>query len=610
MSRMFHVSSSIAMRLLGKFVFSMIKEIEDCFARQTIRTSHIQSSGPTNSELSNLINGNCDTFCFVRGYVKRDGGSMQVPEVQWTGARLIAVLSLLGQQQQFHAFAFASQRGGPFFASPLVDPLQPLPNPLQPLPNPLQPRDPLSSFRHAMPGNCQSRKDEYSNNGIRMFDAIIGLKLDKAAEDMSQFGLSASNSWGYGSTAGYAGYLPGPLSSCAAQAAFVIDIVAFRNQRRSMKLASSCSPITLNRIERKSTKFGNASSQGSFRPCDGVDFARGFSSSSLLQSVEFRGILIRVERIFGGLSRQIRRFLFSIEKKKKKKKKKKMVPDSTTPGQSDPLDPLSSLMSATPSQRYQDYVSPRSLSTDSSTTESPVHEEQGFGQNYGNYFPTPGVLPSILYSQLYGNQFQNSESPEQRAVADSCSVRQEEVRPDNNEEKWSFEKFLLIKKIGFQVLEEAVLYRLLRELPYHGGGDYFLKGWREERGPEPEVDESTATLFQNPSSHRLLGGPHPPWFAIPAPSATPFGCSLTAGARDPPAAAATATLGFYNRSIIAPRCRTDAINDQSIRRKNQNGSSGHKYRSFLTGGRAILVGWWWCWQRKQPSPRGEATPDV
>ncbi|XP_048267745.1 protein lozenge isoform X5 [Bombus terrestris] len=174
------------------------------------------------------------------------------------------LLSLLGQQQQFHAFAFASQRGGPFFASPLVDPLQPLPNPLQPLPNPLQPRDPLSSFRHAMPANCQ------------------------------------------------------------------------------------------------------------------------------------------------------------------------MVPDSTTTGQSDPLDPLSSLMSGTPSQRYQDYVSPRSLSTDSSTTESPVHEEQGFGQNYGNYFPTPGVLPSILYSQLYGNQFQNSESPEQRAVADSCSVRQEEVRSDNN----------------------------------------------------------------------------------------------------------------------------------------------------------------------------------
>lgn len=37
---------------------------------------------------------------------------------------------------------------------------------------------------------------------------------------MSQFGLTATNSWGYGSAAGYAGYLPGPLSSCAAQAPF------------------------------------------------------------------------------------------------------------------------------------------------------------------------------------------------------------------------------------------------------------------------------------------------------------------------------------------------------------------------------------------------------
>jgi hypothetical protein len=80
----------------------------------------------------------------------------KVPEVRRAGARLIAVLPFLGQQQPFHAFAFASQRGSPFFASPLVDPLQPLPNPLQPLTNPLQPRDPLSSFRHAMPGNCQS----------------------------------------------------------------------------------------------------------------------------------------------------------------------------------------------------------------------------------------------------------------------------------------------------------------------------------------------------------------------------------------------------------------------------------------------------------------------
>ena len=41
--------------------------------------------------------------------------------------------------------------------------------------------------------------------------------------------------------------------------------------------------------------------------------------------------------------------------------------------------------------------------------------------------------------------------------------------------------FLLIRKIGFQVLE-AVLYRLLCELPYHGGGDYFLKGGEKKEG--------------------------------------------------------------------------------------------------------------------------------
>ena len=90
-------------------------------------------------------------------------------------------------------------------------------------------------------------------------------------------------------------------------------------------------------------------------------------------------------------------------------------------------------MSNATSQRYQDYVSTRSLSTDSSATESPVHEEQVFTQNCGNYFPTPSVFPTILYSQLYNNQFQNSDHNEhQRVIADSCSVRQEEVRADNN----------------------------------------------------------------------------------------------------------------------------------------------------------------------------------
>ncbi|XP_053973875.1 runt-related transcription factor 1-like isoform X2 [Hylaeus volcanicus] len=266
------------------------------------------------------------------------------------------------QQQQFHPYAFASHRGGPFFASPLVDPLQPLPNPLQPLPNPLQPRDPLSSFRHAMPGNCQN---------------------------MSQFGLTASNSWGYGSTAGYAGYLPGPLSSCATQASFPPPLPPPPPPPPpSSSLASFAGTASMNTPTAPDSTAGTT-------------VASDTGTGTTAQQDAFSAV-------------------------------SSLVPDSTTTSPTDPLDPLSSLLSGTPSQRYQDYVSPKSLSTDSSTTESPVHEEQAFGQNYGNYFPTPGVLPSILYSQLYGNQFQNSESPEQRAVADSCSVRQEEVRPYNN----------------------------------------------------------------------------------------------------------------------------------------------------------------------------------
>ncbi|XP_074107345.1 uncharacterized protein LOC141532759 isoform X1 [Cotesia typhae] len=262
------------------------------------------------------------------------------------------MLSFLGHQQQFHAFAFASQRGTPFFASPLVDSLQPLPNPLQPLPNPLQPRDPLSSFRHAMPGNCQN---------------------------MSQFGLTTGNSWGYGSTAGYAGYLPGPLSSCAAQSPF------------PPPPPPPPAPTTA------LTTFSGAS----MTPA-APDSTAGSTVTNSSRTTQ--------QDAFSTVS--------------------SLVPDTTTPGQTDPLDPLSTLMSGS-TQRYQDYVSPRSLSTDSNTTDSPVHEE-GFGQNYGNYFPTPGVLPSILYSQIYGNQFQNSDNSEQTSVAESCNVRQEEVRPDNN----------------------------------------------------------------------------------------------------------------------------------------------------------------------------------
>ncbi|XP_011497023.1 PREDICTED: runt-related transcription factor 1-like [Ceratosolen solmsi marchali] len=273
------------------------------------------------------------------------------------------------QQQPFHAFAFASQRGGPFFTSPLVDPLQPLPNPLQPLPNPLQSRDPLSSFRHAMPGNCQN---------------------------MPQFGLAASNSWSYGSTAGYTGYLPGPLSSCAAQTPFVPPPPPPPASSTNSVLATFNAPTVPDSIAGASAlNVGNANVTNN----NTTNQQDAFSSVSSL-------------------------------------------PDTTTPGsQTDPLDHLHNLMSSTnTTQRYQDYVSPRSLSADSSATESPVHDqEQSFGQNCStsNYFPPPSVFPTILYSQLYNNQFQNTESQEQnqhRALADvSCSVRiQEEVRTDNN----------------------------------------------------------------------------------------------------------------------------------------------------------------------------------
>ncbi|XP_023290015.1 runt-related transcription factor 3 [Orussus abietinus] len=272
------------------------------------------------------------------------------------------MLSLLGQQQQLHAFAIASQRGGPFFTSPLVDSLQPLSSPLQHLPSSLQPRDPLSSFRHAMPGNCQN---------------------------MSQFGLTAGNSWGYGTTAGYAGYLPGPLSSCAAQAPFPPP------------------PPQPPPPPPPSSTLASFAGSGAMTTPTAPDSTAGATVTASATA----GTTPQQDA-FSAVS--------------------SLVPDTTTPGQPDPLDPLSTLISGSTTQRYQDYVSSRSLSTDSSTTESPVHEE-GFGQNYGNYFPTPGVFPSILYSQLYGNQFQNSEAAEQqRAVPDSCSVRQEEVRPDNN----------------------------------------------------------------------------------------------------------------------------------------------------------------------------------
>ncbi|XP_014207903.2 runt-related transcription factor 3-like [Copidosoma floridanum] len=293
------------------------------------------------------------------------------------------------QQQPFHAFAFASQRGGPFFASPLVDPLQPLPNPLQPLPSSLQPRDPLSSFRHAMPGNCQN---------------------------MSQFGLTASNSWSYGSTAGYAGYLPGPLSSCAAQTPFAPPPPP---PPAVPSASSTTSALTTFAGDTTAMNNNQTAPDSTANGTNGVTVAAQPASNNTSNANT-----ASQQDAFSSVS---------------------SLPDTTTPGaQGDPLDHLNSLMtSSAASQRYQDYVSPRSLSTDSSTTESPVHEQdQTFvgpgagGQNCtNNYFPAPSVFPTILYSQLYNNQFQTAEAQEQhRALADvSCSVRvQDDVRPDNN----------------------------------------------------------------------------------------------------------------------------------------------------------------------------------
>ncbi|XP_033611074.1 uncharacterized PE-PGRS family protein PE_PGRS10 isoform X2 [Cryptotermes secundus] len=91
------------------------------------------------------------------------------------------MLSLLGQQQQFHAFAFGQR---PFLSGHFGSPL-----------DPLQRTDPLSGslgFRMPAMSNCQN---------------------------MGQFGLSATNShWGYSAANPYSSYLgpAGALGSCAA----------------------------------------------------------------------------------------------------------------------------------------------------------------------------------------------------------------------------------------------------------------------------------------------------------------------------------------------------------------------------------------------------------
>ncbi|KAJ9573924.1 hypothetical protein L9F63_008697, partial [Diploptera punctata] len=91
------------------------------------------------------------------------------------------LVNFLGQQQQFHAFAFGQR---PFLSGHFGSPL-----------DPLQRTDPLSGslgFRMPAMSNCQN---------------------------MGQFGLSATNShWGYGAATPYSSYLgpAGALGSCAA----------------------------------------------------------------------------------------------------------------------------------------------------------------------------------------------------------------------------------------------------------------------------------------------------------------------------------------------------------------------------------------------------------
>ncbi|KAK6630458.1 hypothetical protein RUM43_014803 [Polyplax serrata] len=87
------------------------------------------------------------------------------------------MISLLGQQQQFHAFAFGQR---PFIGGHFGNPLDPL----------QRAADPLAFRMPAMP-NCQN---------------------------MSQFGLSAGNAhWGYSAATPYSSYLgSGALASCGA----------------------------------------------------------------------------------------------------------------------------------------------------------------------------------------------------------------------------------------------------------------------------------------------------------------------------------------------------------------------------------------------------------
>ncbi|XP_063243242.1 protein bunched, class 2/F/G isoform-like [Bacillus rossius redtenbacheri] len=129
------------------------------------------------------------------------------------------VLSLLGQQQQFHAFAFGQR---PFLSGHFGNPLDPLQRAADPLGGSL-------SFRMPAMSNCQNvtcwEMPGCSDAAMRrcgdaaMLDA--GTRKEGPPEGMGQFGLGATNNhWGYSAASPYSSYLaPGTLGSCAAPGA-------------------------------------------------------------------------------------------------------------------------------------------------------------------------------------------------------------------------------------------------------------------------------------------------------------------------------------------------------------------------------------------------------
>lgn len=80
----------------------------------------------------------------------------------------------------------------------------------------------------------------------------------------------------------------------------------------------------------------------------------------------------------------------------------------------------------------------------------------------------------------------------------------------------------------------------------------FLLGAASPPSPPPP---RPSTLFWKSLLPRLLRSSYQRHRHPPPPSTTPFACSLTAGARDPPAAAATATLGYLRTPARYPPAR-------------------------------------------------------